>query len=93
MVSREDLDKISSLLRYIVGGASGATQIWNKEKEFMLNTVYKIEYSHNNYLKAFFQIKDMSEPKWKKILKRRNELSHLNLTIKNKDDKWLLIWE
>ncbi|MGV0856851.1 hypothetical protein ACTS9E_15125 [Empedobacter brevis] len=91
-ITTNDLEKAYSLLKWIEPRSSESVQIWNNQNEIMTNFLYKIvKYGKIN--KMFFQVENLSEANFKKIYKKRKELLHLNFTLKNKDEKWVFIWE
>ncbi|MCA4782098.1 hypothetical protein IF125_07445 [Empedobacter stercoris] len=92
MISNSDTDKIFSLLKWIEPRSSENIQTWTKERDVMSNFVYKVE-KFGKIKMIFFQVENLSEANFKKIYKKRSELSHLDFTLKNKGDKWILIWE
>ncbi|WP_312351218.1 hypothetical protein [Empedobacter sp.] len=92
MIQNTDLDKIFSLLKWIEPRSSESFQTWIKDREIMSNHVYKVEKFGKTKM-VFFQVEYLTEINFKKIYKKRNELKHLDFTLKNKNDKWVLIWE
>ncbi|WP_312208546.1 hypothetical protein [Empedobacter sp.] len=92
MISSNDTDKIFSLLKWIEPRSSENIQTWTKERDVMSNFVYKVE-KFGKIKMIFFQVENLSEANFKKIYKKRSELSHLDFTLKNIGDKWILIWE
>ena len=92
MITDEDINKVFSLIKWISPRSSGNIQIWDNKIPMMSNYVYKVQkFGKINML--FFQVEDLSEANFKKIYKKRSELSHLDFTLKNKGNKWILIWE
>ena len=92
MITDEDINKVFSLIKWISPRSSGNIQIWDNKIPMMSNYVYKVQkFGKINML--FFQVEDLSEANFKKIYKKRSELSHLDFTLKSKGNKWILIWE
>ncbi|WP_312208268.1 hypothetical protein [Empedobacter sp.] len=92
MITNSDADKVFSLLKWIEPRSSENVQIWDNKYPMMSNFVYKVE-KFGKIKMLFFQVNNLSEANFKKIYKKRRELSHLDFTLKNKGEKWILIWE